>query len=276
MTNTSSKNLSFSELLKETFTFKIVRLCAGESIQPLSLLGEIGNNFVKCVKLVLQGKIHWKNSFEQMSFLGIDALAITLTLTTVAGMIISLQVAYEMAEQGAGSYVGMLVALVMVRELGPVMASFAITSMIGSAMSAEIATMKVTEQIDAMKVLGVDPIYYLIVPRVIAGLTMVPLLVILGNLLGILGGMVISNIAANINMLSYLESVWQGIDAKDINISILKGAVFGVLITLISASVGYATKGGAKEVGKATTTAVVWSFLAIVIFDYLISLIFFA
>ncbi|MEW5819901.1 MAG: ABC transporter permease [Cyanobacteriota bacterium] len=267
--------LSFNDLFKETFTYKLLRVMAGESIPALSLVGEIGHNLVKSFKLIISGKIHWKNSIEQMAFLGIDALFITLTLTAVAGMIIALQVSYEMAKQGAGAYIGMLVALVIVRELGPVMASFAVTSMIGSAMSAEIATMKVTEQIDAMKVFGVDPIYYLIVPRVIAGITMVPLLVILGNVLGILGGMVISNLIADINMLNYLDSVWSGLKTKDVLVSVFKGAVFGCLITLISSSVGYATRGGAKEVGQATTTAVVWSFLALVIFDYLISLIFF-
>lgn len=105
---------------------------------------------------------------------------------------------------------------------------------------------------------------------------MVPLLVIIGDLLGTLGGMIVSNIVADINMQSYLESVWQGLKVKDVLVSVLKGVIFGGLVMLISSSIGYATEGGAKEVGKATTSAVVWSFLAIVIFDYLISLIFFA
>lgn len=268
--------MSFQEVLKETLTYRIFRLLAGESLPSLSMLGEAGYNFIASIKLIVSGKIHWKNTLEQMSITGIDALFITLTIATVAGMIISLQVAYEMAKQGASAYVGMLVAVVIVRELGPVIASFGVTSLIGSAMAAEIATMKVTDQLDAMKLLKVDPIHYLIVPRIIAGFTMVPLLVILGNLLGILGGMIVSNLVANINMLSYLESVWQGLETKDIMVSILKGSVFGVLIALLSSSIGYATEGGAKEVGIATTKAVVWSFLAIVIFDYLISLIFFA
>jgi phospholipid/cholesterol/gamma-HCH transport system permease protein len=268
--------MHYPEVLKDTLTFKFFRFLAGESIPAMSLLGEICENFVKSIKMLLKGKIHWRNTIDQMSFLGIDALFITLTLTSVAGMIIALQISYEMVKQGASSYVGMLVALAIIRELGPVMASFAVTSMIGSAMSAEIATMKVTEQVDALKILKVDPIYYLIVPRILAGVTMVPLLVILGNILGILGGMLVSNIVADLNYLSYLESVWQGLKVKDVLVSVFKGSVFGLLITLISASIGYATKGGAKEVGNATTTAVVWSFLAIVIFDYLITLIFFA
>lgn len=267
--------MQFTELFKETFTYRTYQFMVGESVPALSLLGDIGKNTVNCATLVARGKIHVKNTFEQMSIVGLDALFITLFLSTVAGMIISLQVAYEMAQQGAGSYVGMLVALTIVRELGPIIASFSVVSMICSAMAAEIATMKVTEQIDAMKVLKVDPFYYLITPRVIAGTIMVPMLVLFGNILAILGGMVIANITAGINMESYMESVWQGIKIKDVWISLLKGAVFGFLITLISSSVGYATEGGAKEVGRATTTAVVWSFLALVIFDYLLSLIFF-
>lgn len=268
--------MSFTELFKETFTYKVYQALTADSIPPLSLLGESGYNLVNSVKLILRGRIHWKNTFEHMSTIGVDALAITLTLSTVSGMIIALQIAYEMTKQGAGAYIGALVALAIVRELGPVMASFAVTSMIGSAMAAEIATMKVTEQVDAMKVFKVDPIYYLIVPRILAGLTMVPLLVILGSVLGVLGGMIVSYYAAGNNMLSYLESVWQGLEVKDVLVGVLKGAVFGTLIMLLSSSIGYATEGGAKEVGISTTRAVVWSFLAIVIFDYLISLIFFA
>lgn len=265
----------FKDLFKETFTYKAYQFMLGESIPAMSLLGEIGSNTVHSLGLIAKGKIHTKNMLEQMSIVGLDALFITLFLSTVAGMIISLQVAYEMAQQGAGAYVGMLVALTIVRELGPIIASFSVVSMICSAMAAEIATMKVTEQIDAMKVLQVNPFYYLIVPRIIAGTLMVPILVLFGNILAILGGMVIANITAGINMESYMESVWQGLKVKDIWISLLKGSVFGFLITLISSSVGYATEGGAKEVGHATTTAVVWSFLALVIFDYLLSLIFF-
>jgi len=268
--------MAIPEILKETYTYRLFRLLLGESIPALSRLGECGYNLVNCTKLLITGKIHWKNTVEQMAFLGVDSLFITLVLATVAGMIISLQVAVEMAKQGAGSYVGMLVVLCLVRELGPVIASFSVISLIGSSMASEIASMKVTEQVDAMKILHVDPIYYLILPRIIAGITMVPLLVILGNTLGVLGGMVVSYYAADINMHTYLDSVWQGLKIKDLSVSLLKGSVFGLLITLISSSVGYATEGGAKEVGIATTTAVVWSFLSIVIFNYLISLIFFS
>jgi phospholipid/cholesterol/gamma-HCH transport system permease protein len=268
--------MHYPETLKETLTFRFFRALTKESMPALALLGEASMTLIKALLLIARGKIHWKNTIDQMSFLGIDALFITLTLTSVSGMIIALQISYEMVKQGASGYVGALVALAIVRELGPVMASFAVTSMIGSGMSAELATMKVTEQIDAMKVLKVDPMYYLMVPRILAGLTMVPLLVIMGNLLGILGGMVVSNIAAGLNMLNYLDSVWSGLEIKDVWVSVLKGGVFGLLITTLSSTIGYATEGGAKEVGKATTTAVVWSFLAIVLFDYLISLIFFA
>lgn len=267
--------MNFSEALRETYTYKLFRFLEKESHPLLDLIGNVVLTFGDCLKLLSMGKIHVKNTIDQMNFVGLDGMFIAVTLTTVTGMIISIQVAHEMVQQGAGAYVGMLVANAMIRELGPVMAGFAVTSMIGSGMAAEISTMKVTSQVDALKVLKVEPTYYLILPRVLAGFTMVPLLVILGNFGGIIGGMFISYVVADLNMLKFLDSVWQGLAVKDVLVSTLKGGVFGLLITLISSSVGYQARGGAKEVGVATTTAVVWSFFAIVVFDYIISLIFF-
>jgi len=179
-----------------------------------------------------------------------------------------MQVAPEMVKQGGKDYIGLLVSLTMIREIGVIMSGFAIISMIGSSQASELATMRVTEQIDAMKVLKVSPFRYLFLPRVLAGFIMMPFVVIIASALGIIAGGITSMAAAkDVTWLCYVSSVWQGLYIRDINIMLFKSACFGGCISLISSSCGYDAKGGAKGVGIATTKAVVWSFVAIVIVD---------
>ena len=170
---------------------------------------------------------------------------------------------------------GMLSALVMVRELGAIMAGFAIISMIGSSFASELASMSVTDQLNAMKVLRVDPIEYLVVPRFTAGVIMMPFVVIVSSVFGLILAGFVSKITADISYLNFINSMRHGIYIKDIFVALLKSSVFGGTIALISCSWGYATRGGAKEVGIATTKAVVWSFLAIAVWDYLFALLFY-
>jgi len=155
------------------------------------------------------------------------------------------------------------------------MSGFAIISMIGSSLASEIATMRVTEQIDAIKVLKVNPVHYLFTPRIIAGTLMMPLVVVLASVVGILCGALASNITAELSYKAYFDSVWFGLYMKDLNVCLLKSMSFGFVITLISCSCGMAAKDGAKGVGLATTKAVVWSFVAIVILDFIFAAAFF-
>ena len=203
----------------------------------------------------------------QCSRFGVSSLPITLSIVGMTSIIVAMQVAGEMVKQGAGNYVGMLVAILMVREEAAIMAGFAIISMIGSSLASEIATMKVTEQIDAITVLKVNPIHYLFTPRVIAGILMMPLVVIISSLVGILGGAAASNIVSGLSYKAYFDSVWFGLNMHDLNVCIMKSLSFGFIIALISCSCGMEAKDGAKGVGQATTKAVVWSFVAIVIVD---------
>jgi len=245
------------------------------AVQFLETLGEIGINLFNAIKFIFTGSISMKNTIEQCARFGFDTLPLSISMVAVSGMIIALQLAHEMVKQGAGDYVGSLVTVSIIREIGPIMGSFAVISMAGSAMAAEIGTMKVTEQIDAMKMLGVDPIYYLIVPRILAGFIIMPFVIILANFAGILGGMFASNMISGLSPINYIDSVWRGLGEKDIFVSLLKGCIFGVIIALTSSSIGYKTEGGAMEVGKSTTKAVVWAFVTIVITDYIISDLFY-
>lgn len=217
----------------------------------------------------------YKSIMEQASRFGVSSLPITLSIVGMTSVIIAMQIAGEMVKQGAGNYVGMLVSILMVREEGVIMAGFAIISMIGSSLASEIATMKVTEQIDAIRVLRVNPVYYLFTPRVIAGTLMMPVVVIVSSLFGILGGAVASNLASGLTYKAYFDSVWFGLNMHDLNVCILKSLAFGFVITLISCSCGMEARDGVKGVGIATTKAVVWSFVAIVILDLIFAAMFF-
>lgn len=264
-----------TEFYKETFTYKLFLQFFNQTINWFETMGYIGQNFLLSIKYILKLEVDKQKLLEQSSRFGVDSLPLTISIVGLSGMIIALQVASEMVKQGAGSYVGSLVTASIIREIGPIMGSFAVISMVGSSMAAEIATMKVTDQISAMKTLKVDPLQILLAPRILAGFLVMPLAIIVANTAGILGGMLSSTGLTELSILNYTESVWRGLAQKDIFVSILKGSIFGGIIALISTSIGYKAEGGAIDVGNATTRAVVWSFIAVVILDYLLSLMFF-
>ncbi|OGI04555.1 MAG: hypothetical protein A2Y25_02000 [Candidatus Melainabacteria bacterium GWF2_37_15] len=257
-------------------TLRLLQKIALYYLKWIETLGYMTMNFYYSLKCLFTGNLDIKKFFEQASRFGVDSLPISLLMVSITGMIIAIQVSLEMVKQGAGDYVGMLVALIIIRELGPVIGGFAVISLVGSSMAAEIATMKVTEQVDAMKLSRVDPIGYLIAPRVFAGFFIMPFVIILASLLGIIGGMVMSKMIAELNTITYITSVWQGLQIKDIVASLFKAFTFGGIIALASSSIGYKAQGGAIDVGNATTKAVVWSFVLILFADYFISWLFFS
>lgn len=260
---------------QDTYTYKFFNLVAGQVEEFMSTLGEImiyGGEFLRGF-----GQFNTKISeiIEQCSRFAVSSLPITLTIVCMTSIIISMQVADEMVKHGGGNFVGMLMAILTVREEGAIMSGFAIISMIGSSLASEIATMKVTEQIDAIKVLKVNPIHYLFTPRIIAGTIMMPFVVVLASTFGILGGAVAANITSELPYKAYFDSVWFGLSMKDLNVCLLKALSFGFVITLVSCCCGMAAKDGAKGVGVATTKAVVWSFVSIVILDLVFATLFF-
>jgi len=265
-----------SELYKRTYSKKVLGEIYHKLFETFETLGAIGLNFFYSIRCLVKGDLDKQKFYEQAARFGVDSLPISLLMVSITGMIMAIQISLEMVKQGAGDYVGMLVAVSIVRELGPIIGSFAVISLVGSSMAAEIATMKVTEQIDAMKVLGVNPINYLIAPRVFAGFFIMPFVIILANLLGIIGGMVMSKLVAELNSITFINSMWIGLTVKDLISSMVKAFAFGGIISLVSTSIGYQTEGGAVDVGNATTKAVVWAFVLILITDYFISFLFFA
>ncbi len=220
---------------------------------------------------LLSGRIHRRNTIEQMAAVGPASLLIALITAAFVGAVFTIQVAREFINLGAGTAVGGVLAISLSRELAPVLTAVVLAGRVGSAFAAEIGTMRVTEQIDALYMLRTDPIDYLVIPRVLACCLMLPLLTILSLITGMTGGMVVANLLYGISNHVFINSARNFLSVWDLCSSPIKGVVFGALIAVIGTSWGLTTTGGAKGVGQSTTTAVVTSLLAIFISNFFLS-----
>jgi phospholipid/cholesterol/gamma-HCH transport system permease protein len=218
-----------------------------------------------------QGKIHRRNTLEQMAVVGPESLLISILTATTVGMVFTIQVAREFISFGASGAVGGVLALALVRELAPVLTAVVVAGRVGSAFAAEIGTMVVTEQVDALTMLKTDPIDYLVIPRVTACLLMLPVLTTLSLVTGMAGGVFIADSIYQISPVIFLDSAQNFMAAWDLITAVIKSAIFGVLIAVIGSSWGMTTTGGAKGVGQSTTTAVVTSILLIFISNFFLS-----
>lgn len=271
----SGMEITLSKYLRQSATYKVfshLGVVFADFLDTLGKIAQIGFHVLRCI---FKGEISKKELLLQCDRFGVSSLPITLSIVGMTSIIVASQVAHEMVKQGGGNFVGMLMTILIVREVGAIMSGFAITSMIGSSLASELATMRVTEQVDAIDVLGVDPIRYLFVPRVLSGIVMMPFVVILASVVGVLLGAVTSDMFAGLTYRAYFDSAWLGLYMKDLWVSLLKASVFGGTIALISCTCGFHATGGAKGVGIATTKAVVWSFISIVVLDMVFAVLFF-
>ncbi|PPT06534.1 ABC-type transport system involved in resistance to organic solvent permease component [Geitlerinema sp. FC II] len=220
---------------------------------------------------LLSGKIHRRNTLDQMAMVGPQSLLINTITAAFVGMVFTIQVAREFLNFGAESAVGGVLALALARELSPVLTAVVVAGRVGSAFAAEIGTMQVTEQIDALHILRTDPIDYLVIPRVLACGVMVPLLTLFSLSIGMSGGLLIATSQYNLAQSVFLNSARNFLGFWDIVHAMTKGAVFGGLIAIIGCSWGLTTSGGAKGVGESTTAAVVTSLMAIFIANFFLS-----
>ena len=267
--------VTFKQYLRQSTTYKIFRMFFVQIVDFLTTFGSIVSNGLGTLKYILTLQIDFNELMNQCVRFGISSLPITLSIVGMTAVIVASQVASEMVKQGGGNYVGLLLSILIVREVGVIMSGFAIISMIGSSLASEIATMRVTEQIDAISVLKVDPIRYLFVPRVLSGIIMMQVIVIIASAFGVITGGVTTAMTTELGYRAYFDSVWLGIYMKDLGVCLLKSECFGGTIALRSCACGYQATGGAKGVGLATTKAVVWSFVAIVIWDMIFAIAFF-
>ncbi|OBQ39909.1 MAG: ABC transporter permease [Anabaena sp. CRKS33] len=224
---------------------------------------------------LLRGKIHRRNTLEQLAIVGPDSFFIALLTAIFVGAVFTIQVAREFINFGAGNLVGGVLAVALTRELTPVLTAVILAGRVGSAFAAEIGTMKVTEQIDALLMLKTDPIDYLVIPRLLACFIMLPILTLLSLITGMSGGLLIATRIYNLSDTVFLDSARDFLDMWDIGKALIKASCFGVLIAIIGCSWGLTTTGGAKGVGQSTTTAVVTALLVIFISNFFLSWIMF-
>ena len=224
---------------------------------------------------LLQVRIHARNTKEQMAIVGPDSLIIALVTATFVGMVFTIQVAREFLNFGAVQAIGGVLALALSRELAPVLTAVVLAARVGSAFAAEIGTMKVTEQIDALYILKSDPIDYLVVPRTIACCAMLPILTIISLVMGLVGGVFVADLFYGISQTTFIDSVQNFLQVWDLVSAILKAIIFGAIIAIIGCNWGLTTTGGAKGVGESTTTAVVMALIAIFITNFFLSWIMF-
>lgn len=217
-----------------------------------------------------------KTLVRQLIEIGFYSLPVVALTTLFSGMVIALQTYSGFSQFSAEGAVSMVVLVAVLRELAPVMAGLMVAGRIGAAMAAELGTMRVTEQIDALYTLSTNPIKYLIVPRVIAGVIMLPILVLIGDIIGICGGYMIGVSKLDFNATTYLISTWEYLKPMDVISGLVKAAVFGFIITLLGCYNGFNSQGGAQGVGQATTNAVVSSSILILIFNYILTEAFFS
>ena len=213
---------------------------------------------------------------RQMIEIGYFSLPVVGLTAVFAGMVLALQSFTGFARFNAEGAVANVVVLSITRELGPVLAGLMVSGRIGASMAAEIGTMRVTEQVDALTTLSTNPFKYLVVPRFIAGVTMLPVLVLIADIIGVMGGYLIGVYELGFNAANYLQNTWDFLTAFDVISGLVKAAVLGFIITLMGCYNGYYSRGGAQGVGQATTNAVVSASILILCFDYILTAIFFA
>lgn len=238
-------------------------------------MGSILLLFLSSLSWMFRPPLKARNIFKQMEFVGVKSIFVVVLTGTFTGMVLALQSYHGFRLFSAESLVGSTVALSMTRELGPVLTSLMVTARAGSAMAAELGSMRVTEQIDAMYVMAANPVKHLIVPRILAGVAMVPLLTIVSDFMGILGGYFVGVGILKINEGVFMSNIYKYVEFGDIYNGLAKAAVFGLLISLIGCYKGFNTTGGAEGVGRATTEAVVLASVSILISDYFLTAIMF-
>ncbi len=209
--------------------------------------------------------------FEQMVFMGAKSTTIVFFVTFFTGIVLAMQAAYQLAQVGAVVYVSSLVSVSLCRELGPVLTALVIAGRIGAAITAEIGSMKVSEQVEALEAMAINPVRFLMVPKVLALFIMLPCLTVIGDFSGMFGGYLMGVFNLKISSALYIQTTLKFLSLKDVYTGLSKSFVFAAIIALVGCYQGFKTKGGAVGVGQATTTSVVTSFILIILADCILT-----
>lgn len=249
----------------------------GHSIlNVVQALGSITLFALDTIRHCLTPPIFLRHILRQFIDIGYYSLPVVGMTALFTGMVLALQSYTGFSRFNAESAIASVVVLSITRELSPVLAGLMVAGRVGASIAAEIGTMRVTEQIDALKTLSVNPMKYLVVPRVVAGAIMLPILVLIGDIIGVYGGYIVSTHVLGFSSGSYLYQTWQVIEEMDVVSGLVKAGVFGFLVTLMGCYHGYNSGRGAQGVGTATTNAVVTASILILIFNYLLTQVFFS
>ncbi|MBF0310185.1 MAG: ABC transporter permease [Magnetococcales bacterium] len=240
----------------------------------LDLLQEMGRMLLfllNVLTLLFVPPFRWRNLLKQIHFIGNRSLFVIVLTAAFAGMVLALQGFYTLARFGSEGLVGPMVALSIIKELGPVLSAFMVTGRAGSAMAGELGVMRIKEQMDALEAMGINPIKYLVVPRLEAGIIALPLLTLIFNVVGIFGGYLVSVHLLGLSSGTYFGGIEAKVDMQDITMSLIKALSFGVIIAWVCTYKGYMTRRGAEGVGQAITGAVVLSSVLVLVWDYFIT-----
>jgi len=238
-------------------------------------IGGINILLTRTISLILRGEIRWGSTLDQMFKIGVTSLPLVFLTALFTGMVLALQSAYQLRLFTAQQFTADLVALSICRELGPVLTAMVVAGRVGASIAAELGTMKVTEQIDALKSLAMDPIEYLAVPRFLAAILMLFVLTIYADFIGMLGGYLVSVFKLGISPHEYIKRSIDALQVKDIMTGLIKAFCFGGIISIVGCFYGFNTKDGAEGVGRATTYAVVVALIAVIASDVLFTAIFY-
>jgi phospholipid/cholesterol/gamma-HCH transport system permease protein len=242
------------------------------SLHFLESIGEYIHLILDVVKSIFLKPPKWNLLREQLYNIGVLSLNVVAITGFTTGFVLAAQAIYQLSEKGMAGITGVLVAKSMITELGPILTAFMVTGRVGSSMCAELGTMKVTEQIDALKSMAINPNAYLVAPRFIAGFIMIPMLTFFCIIMGIIGGYIISVELFNLSSANYFSPMPINIFLFDLLIGFIKSFVFGVLMVTVCCYRGMKTTGGAAGVGKATTQSVVITYILILISDFFLTL----
>lgn len=242
-----------------------------EVVEFVEDFGRITYFFIETLKNSFTGKFNVKNVLEQMRRIGNESLPVALVTILFVGMVFAIQIAYEFVKFGANKVVGGIVAVAIARELAPLLTGVVLAGRVGAAIAAELGTMKVTEQIDALRAMGSNPIRYLVVPRFIAAAVMLPVLTVLTISIGFFGGYLVSVALVGISPIDFMSSAESLLKMPDIFGGLFKTIIFGMIIATVACYQGMRAQGGAKGVGEATTNSVVFSLIAIFVANYFLS-----
>jgi phospholipid/cholesterol/gamma-HCH transport system permease protein len=241
------------------------------ALLALEGVGEFGRLAARTGRVILRPRPPLRETLRQFESIAVRFFNDTATTEIYTGMVLALQTAYALTRFGAKPYVGSIVGLAIVRELGPVLAALMVGGRVGAGITAEIGSMRVTEQIDAIRAMGADPVQKLVLPRVLAATLALPLLTVIANVVGVFGGMLIADVQYGISPHFYLQTVLQTVNVNDFLSGVSKTFVFGCLIAMVGCHAGLRTEGGTVGVGQATTRAVVAASISVLVADFFLT-----